>query len=124
MEIINSDLPFYYNNFLKTLFLIMRLNMYVACCTALATFGSALYLPTSDFAQVAHHDENYINDLAEAYAESEIMDTKKSIAKEAAKAAKKTAKAADTKDKKATNKAKAEKAKTEAKVSAKKVEAE
>ena len=123
MEIINSDLPFDYNNFLKTLFLIMRLNMYVACCTALATFGSALYLPTSDFAQVAHHDENYINDLAEAYAESEIMDTKKSIAKEAAKAAKKTVKT-DTKDKKADNKAKAEKAKTDAKVSAKKVEAE
>merc|ERR1711934_821471 len=81
----------------------MRLNMYVACCTALATFGSALYLPTSDFAQVAHHDENYINDLAEAYAESEIMDGKKSIAKEAAKAAKKTVKT-DTKDKKADNK--------------------
>ena len=123
MEIINSDLPFDYNNFLKTLFLIMRLNMYVACCTALATFGSALYLPTSEFAQVAHHDENYINDLAEAYAESEIMDGKKSIAKEAAKAAKKTVKT-DTKDKKADNKAKAEKAKTDAKVSAKKVEAE
>ena len=56
----------------------MRLNLYVACCSALVYFGNAMQLQenvpvsydeASDFAQV--YQDEYATDLAETYSEKD-----------------------------------------------------
>lgn len=86
----------------------MRLNLYVACCSALVYFSNAIQLQpegvpaademATDFAEI--YQNEYVTDLAETYAEK--ADAKATVAKAKAEAAKVKAEAKLTK---ATDKA-------------------